>query len=205
LGCSNTDECMDGLDLMPMYGTLVEKCDKQDELNKRFIEKCDKEYIDRGEAVLSHLEKAWGYLEQKDPDMAMRVFNQAWLLDSSNADVYWGFAMVLGVRQSFLESLYFFEKSLRINPDNPEVWHSASISYGSLYMQTKNKTYLQNGINCLRNVVIIDDTNPVSLAHLSAAFAIAGQRDSVEKYWKLTKKINPEATDPDVERILAAK
>jgi Tfp pilus assembly protein PilF len=48
--------------------------------------------------------------------MAMRRFNQAWLLDSNNAEVYAGFAAVLHDQGKNCEAMKMMEDALSRNP-----------------------------------------------------------------------------------------
>ena len=94
LSCSPEQDCPQGINLLPMYGR-VQKCDEQLQDDDQFIIECDKHFANRAQATRFHIDKGWSYFYQNDLDMAMKRFNQAWLLDSTDADVYWGFGNVL--------------------------------------------------------------------------------------------------------------
>jgi tetratricopeptide (TPR) repeat protein len=52
----------------------------------------------------------------------MRRFNQGWLLNSDNGRVFWGFAVVLQVRdQNLSGSIKMFERARELLPNNPEL------------------------------------------------------------------------------------
>lgn len=55
---------------------------------------------------------------------AIRRFNQAWLIDSTRWEVYWGFAATEGKMDKYESSKYYYEKALNLGGDtkilNPE-------------------------------------------------------------------------------------
>lgn len=136
-GCGQAD-CPDGINKLPMYGR-VQKCKQQLDYDKGFLHDCEKQFKDRREGAKFYVNRAWEYFYKNEFDTALMRFNQAWLHDSLNADIYWGFGNVLGLRdKKFKESLTYFDKSLKLNPNNPRVWESASTSYGQLFFETKD-------------------------------------------------------------------
>ncbi len=84
------------IDTLPMYGGL----DRQSvpELKKgdaAFIESVSMAFGGRERAAKQWVDQGFAFYNRDDLDMAMRRFNQAWLLDDKNPEVYWGFAAVL--------------------------------------------------------------------------------------------------------------
>jgi hypothetical protein len=86
LACTRRAE----INMLPMYGG-VEK--DQDYLNadKRFIETVEKN-MTRDSASKYFAMKGWEFLGANRVDLAIKRFNQAWLLDTNNYQAYWGFA-----------------------------------------------------------------------------------------------------------------
>lgn len=81
---------------LPMYGgTTVVKTPFQMESDEKFIQKGVENSGTRERACLEVLKIGWAVLQQGDALNAMKRFNQAWLLDPSNPDVFKGFAAVL--------------------------------------------------------------------------------------------------------------
>ena len=138
-----------------MYGK-TSKCAEQLDSDKDFILECDKIFNNRKVAAEHHIEWAWSYYYNNEFDSAIMRFNQAWLLDSLNADVYWGFGNIVGMKGQFNESLEYLEISLKLNPDNARVWESASTSYGRQFNKTKNQDLLAKSIKYLKKSVMLD-------------------------------------------------
>lgn len=62
--------------------------------DERLIADVTKEFGSREKASDLFVEQGIRFYRMDDYAKAMRRFNQAWLLNSDNPDVYWGFAMV---------------------------------------------------------------------------------------------------------------
>lgn len=84
------------IDQVPMYGGM----DRQavPELKKSdaaFIESTSSAFGGRERAAKRWIEQGFSFYFRDELEMAMRRFNQAWLLDPNNPEVYWGFGAVL--------------------------------------------------------------------------------------------------------------
>lgn len=134
----------------------------------------------------------------------MMRFNQAWLLDSTNADAYWGFGNLLGIQNQLKESIPFFERSIKLNPNNPRVWESASTSYGQLFVKTNDVELLKTSINYLKKAIQLEP-NARTYGQLTAAYTYFMQKDSARKYLAITDELDPKAIHPEVRKILNEK
>ena len=71
----------------------IQKNEKMLEADERFIVGSEKT-IGRKDSAPRSLQLGWKFLLQdNDPNMAIKRFNQAWLLDESNPNIYWGYAV----------------------------------------------------------------------------------------------------------------
>jgi tetratricopeptide (TPR) repeat protein len=121
-----------------------------------------------------------------------------------DADIYWGFGNIIGMRdRKFKESLIYFEKSLKLNPDNPRVWESASTSYGQLFFETKDIALLNKSIEHLKASIELDPNNARTYGQLTAAYSYFMQKDSAIKSLQITDKLDAKAVDPEVREILS--
>jgi tetratricopeptide (TPR) repeat protein len=203
-GCAQSQSCVDGINKLPMYGD-VKKCPEQIESDKIFLSEASKNFKDKKDAAKYYISRAWDYFYQQKLDTAMMRFNQAWLLDSLNADIYWGYGNLLGMQKKFKESLPFFEKSIKLNPNNAKALLSASISYGNIFYETKDVSYLNTSIKLLKNAAVIEPSNAQIPAQLAASYTYFTQRDSALKYMKIAEKLDPKAINPEVKKILTNK
>jgi len=203
VGCSTASiNCPEGINLLPRYGSKP-KCPEQTEADREFVASCDTQFTSRKLASEHHSAVGWGFFERRQLDDAMKRFNQAWLLDSTNADVYWGFASVLGMKQQFRASIPLFVKYLELNPAKANAWEGLSTSYGQLFFQTKDVALLGKSIDALKSCVKIDPANARAYGQLAGAYSYFVQKDSARKYLALADRLNPQAVNPEVRKMLA--
>ncbi|MGQ8336487.1 tetratricopeptide repeat protein [Sunxiuqinia sp. A32] len=135
----------------------------------------------------------------------MLRFNQAWLLDSLNAGVYWGFGNILGMQSDFEGSIKYLRKSIEIEPDNSKVWQSISTSYAQLYLKTKDEELLHKTVDCLKKSLELEPKNAQILGKLTGAYSYFAQKDSALRYLEMTDEIDPKMVNPEIRRILTNK
>ncbi|WP_437919957.1 tetratricopeptide repeat protein [Sphingobacterium sp. LRF_L2] len=199
--CAAGPDCPENINLIPMYGRL-KKCDEQLKIDQDFLNTCDKSFENRDKASKYYIDKGWQYFYDQELDMAMKRFNQAWLLDSTNADIYWGFGNILGQQQKFKESLLYFDMSLGINAGNAKVWQCAATSYAQLFFQTEDSELLNKATDYLKKSIAIDAKNAEAYAQLTFCYVYSAQRDSAQKYLQIAERIDPRSIAPEIRELL---
>ncbi|WP_395062210.1 tetratricopeptide repeat protein [Flavobacterium sp.] len=203
-GCNSTQDCPEGINLLPMYGNL-KKCDSQVQMDTDFIIESEKQFKNRKLASEYYVSKGWQYFYENNYDLSMKRFNQAWLLDNKNANVYWGFGNLLGLKKDYKSSISFFEKSIKINPKNSKVYESLSTSYGQIFFETKDIKYINLTIESLKKAVKIEPNNGRMYGQLASAYSYFNQKDSLVKYIKITDNIDPKFVNPEVRKFVKNK
>ena len=201
---SCAQDCPENINTLPMYGGK-KKCPEQIKSDNDFFQECDKNFSSRKEAAQYFVGKGWEYFYKNDFDSSMKRFNQAWLLDKTNAEVFWGFGNLLGLKRQPKESIPFFEKSIELNPNNSKVYESLSTSHGQLFYQTKKIEHLNLTIDNLKKAIKLDKTNASLYGKLSGAYAYFTQKDSLRKYMKIAENLDPKVVDPEVRKIANEK
>jgi tetratricopeptide (TPR) repeat protein len=200
LNCSAKKDCLEGINLLPMYGE-VKKCQEQTKIDAQFLADCDKQFKNRNEAAQSYIGKAWEGFYNNDPDISMKRFNQAWLLDKNNPEIYWGFGNLMGIKHELKKSISLFEKSIKLEPHNSKVYESMATSYGQLFFETKNVEYLDLTVKNLKTAINLDPNNAKIYGSLTSAYAYYIQKDSLRKYIKITDKLDPKIINSEVRKI----
>lgn len=196
------NNCLPGINKRPMYGS-VKKCPEQIKADNSFLDQIDQIFLgDRSKASQERVVRAWEYFHKSHSDSAMIRFNQAWLLDSTNASVYWGYGSILGQQQKFDESLIYLEKSLILDAENSNVWLAASTSYGNLFYKSDDSVLLDKSIQYLKKSVELDPRNAAAFGQLTSAYTYYMQKDSARKYMAITDSLDPTAVNPEVREII---
>ena len=101
------------IDQVPMYGGMDRS--QYPELkaaDEKLTEDASKHFGSREKAAAAWIEQGFRFYQQDRLDMAMRRFNQAWLLDPNNAEVYAGFAAVLHDQGKNCPAMKMMEEAL---------------------------------------------------------------------------------------------
>ena len=184
-----------------MYGKQ-HKCAAQLAADQEFLALSDKQYASRKLASEHYTQVGWGLFYDKQFDTAMKRFNQAWLLDSTNAQPHWGFASVSGMKEQFRSSIPLFKKYLMMSPNEAKAWEGLGMSYGQLFFQSKKPTFLDSSIMATKQCVKIDPTYGRGYAQLAASYAYYIQKDSAKKYLAIADKLNPALVSAEARQMI---
>lgn len=204
LSCKPQEDCPEGINLLPMYGE-VKKCEQQIELDKEFILESERQFENRKKASEYYVSKGWEYFYKNDNDTSMKRFNQAWLLDNSNPQVYWGFGNLLGKKNEFEKSIKYFKKSIELDSKNSKVYECISTSYGQMFYKTKEQKFLNLRIENLKKALRIEPKSGKVLGELASSYAYLYQKDSLRKYIKKTDEIDSKFVNPEVREMAKKK
>lgn len=107
---------------LPMYGGM----DRQavpafKSADEKLIEGSIQAFKTRELASEVSVDHGFKFVAQKEYSMAMKRFNQAWVLNPDNPQVYWGFGTVLVERRQPCDAVPLLEKALSYKTSNTEL------------------------------------------------------------------------------------
>jgi tetratricopeptide (TPR) repeat protein len=124
-----------GINERPRYGGLV-KTPAQLAADKDFIVQALERYGNAQAAMEAHVNFGWHYLATGHVPTAVKRFNQAWLLDSTAADVYYGFSAYLRQENQPAEAARYEQLARRHDTGNAGLLkYYASLAYGQSVRQ----------------------------------------------------------------------
>ena len=195
----------------PMYGNKP-ITEEQKKVNDKFVADIIKKKGSKQEAFEQSIKLAWHYFyESNDPETAMRRFNQAWLIDPNDAEVFYGFGFLASVRGDGDKAIEFYKQALEINPNHPMSLANMARSYKDqaykLYL-TKQKNEPEREVKGLlekalilyeKAIKAVTTDSPVRLTSLesdrgyiyyqwSVAVEFDGQYEEVWKKIQLCRK-----------------
>ena len=95
-----------------MYGGIDRSAEASlREADAKLISETTRHYGSREKASAAFAGNGFAYYGRDDLTNAMRRFNQAWLLDPDNPEVYWGFGVIRHDQGKNCEAMGFFEKA----------------------------------------------------------------------------------------------
>ena len=183
------------INLLPMYGG-VEKSRSLRKADAEFLAFCDKNFPSRKEAAAHHAAKGWEFFYANDFKTAIKRYNQAWLLDSTNASAYWGFGVIEGRQEHNTEALRYFQLSLRHAPASRRLLIDISQALLSRYLVTRYQPDLDMAMQRLQEY--LTDTSDAkgttdAYMRLAAAYYFKHDYANAWKYVDQTRAMDASA------------
>jgi tetratricopeptide (TPR) repeat protein len=171
---------------IPMYGH-IQKSEEIKKIDNEFIEYCLKEYKDLPEASEAHVRFAWGYFYKNDLSTAIKRFNQAWLLDSTNCDCYFGFAAYMKLKGDSIQSDNYFKMGKAHDSENIGL----KKYYLSLAFLYEDKGLINKSIELHKLILILDSAYTPSIKQLGYLYMNIKDSTNSIKYFNKAIKLNP--------------
>lgn len=132
--------------LQPEYGN-IQKTPEQVESDLQFVESLLKEFDGNKKIAAKKMtELGFQYLYEKgDFVTAMRRFNQAFLVEPNNADIYYGYGTIFFNLGEMKKARKQYEKGLELNPDHAEILTDYGTTYlGEFYDNSESNKEVAN-------------------------------------------------------------
>jgi len=180
--------------LLPKYGNL-EKTEKQKKADVIFIKTMHKQVSSYRKASDRFIRLGFYFLFNHDLKAAMYRFNQAYLLDSNNTDIYWGFGAVYMTLGQYQKAKKQYEEGLKINPDNTHLL----TDYGTYFLwqyatlkpidKEKAMVKLDSAMTYMTKSYNLDSTDQQTVFKLSILYWNKGDCDNAWKYYDECKSL----------------
>jgi tetratricopeptide (TPR) repeat protein len=177
------EEAKTNIRLLPKYGN-VPKTDEQKDADRELIETYVKQQGTRSKASAVLIDLGFDYLARMDIKTAMYRFNQAWLLDSTNVDTYWGYGAVYHTLGDYKRALEQYDLGLSIDPKNPRIITDKATVYLVYYQVNNDLNNLINAITLLEQSYIIDSKNQNTLFKLSICWFLKNDCKKARRYYE---------------------
>ena len=101
--------------LLPKYG-LAKKSPDQKKADEEFIKSAISASGTAEKAADTYVKFGFKYLNEGNLQTSMYRFNQAWMLNPENPDVYWGFGSIYFKFQDYYKAVLQYNEGLHISP-----------------------------------------------------------------------------------------
>jgi tetratricopeptide (TPR) repeat protein len=155
--------------LLPEYGHQL-KTKEQIEADEEFVKTALNADGSNRKASDHLIKLGFTYLYRGDIKTAMHRFNQAYLLDPKNENIYWGFGAVYGSFNDYKTAIRQYDKGLAINPKNAVILTDKATLYFVEFQQDHIQTKLDTAIHLLTASYGIDTTNVNTTYKLSVCY-----------------------------------
>ncbi|AMM50677.1 hypothetical protein TH61_05095 [Rufibacter sp. DG15C] len=133
------------INLLPMYGGQP-KSKNLLALDKKFLASVDKKGGTRAENSKYFSDRGWQHFQQGDFETAMFRFNQAWLLDSTNAKPYWGFGIICGMLENYDDAFTYLHKAYALDSSDVQLLCDIVFTNFCKYQETNQALYIENAL-----------------------------------------------------------
>ncbi|MDR4464748.1 MAG: hypothetical protein MRJ66_10840 [Nitrospira sp.] len=138
-----------GIDQVPMYGGMDRQSVPQlKQADEQLIDGTAKEFGSREKASEAFVDQGIRYYKADNYAAAMRRFNQAWLLNPNNPDVFWGFGMVFHDEGNVCEAKNMIDRAISLKLSKPvaladagRIYTLCGVSSQSLDSATKQQYF----------------------------------------------------------------
>jgi tetratricopeptide (TPR) repeat protein len=207
--------------LIPKYGHQ-QKTEEQKQLDEKLIKETlalEKFNGDRTATSNHMISLGFKYLNRGDLKTAMYRFNQAYLFDSLNTDIYWGYGAVYLTLGNYSMAKKQYDEGLALNPDNTHLLTDIGTYYAAQYfpmqMMPKNdfvknpeklaQNYLDSALIYLKRSYELDPKDQNTTFKLSTACYYKGDCENAWKYYDECSVLGGQPITEDYTRDLKKK
>jgi len=94
-------------------------------------------------------------LEEQKQDSAQWLLGRAWLMDSTNNDIYWGYGRLYGEQKQFDKAMFILYHALEADPQNPLLLTDIATSHLGRFYETSNPEDLQQSRKLLEQALVM--------------------------------------------------
>jgi tetratricopeptide (TPR) repeat protein len=184
--------------LLPEYGNVA-KTKEQKKADDILIEETLTQEGTRKKGSDHLIKLGFNYLYQGDIKTAMYRFNQAYLLDSTNENIYWGYGAIYHAFGDDPAALFQYDKGLAINPKNSAILTDKATIYFVNFQQEKgkDKSKLTTAIGLLNHSYDIDPKNESTVYKLSICYFLNNDCDNATKYYNACMQLGGKQISAD--------
>jgi Tfp pilus assembly protein PilF len=207
-------EALSNKRLQPKYGNLP-KSDEEKQADEKFISstlQMTEFNGDRTKASDKMIQLGFTYLTRGDVKTAMYRFNQGYLLDSNNTDIYWGYGAVYMTLGDYATGKKQYEEGLSINPSNTHLLTDLGTYYlGQFYIldrgieKSSAQVHLDSAIVYLNKSYLLDAKDFNTTFKLSICYWKKGDCTNAWKFYDECAAIDKERIPSDYRDELTQK
>lgn len=193
--------------LLPKYGHLS-KSEEEKKADAEFIQIALKQDTTKQKASNHLISLGFNYLYKGDLKTAMSRFNQAYLLDSTNTDIYWGFGGVYLTLGNLEKAKAQYITGLSINPKNTHLLSDYGTYFLSQYYGLKSlakndaSKNLDSAIVYLNKSYKIDAKDQNTAFKLSVCYLNKNDCNNSWKYYDICKSLGGRPINEDYTNAL---
>ncbi|WAC13089.1 tetratricopeptide repeat protein [Dyadobacter pollutisoli] len=181
-------EAKENIRLLPKYGDKP-KTKEQLASDSQLIDEYIKQEGSRRNASEVLIKLGFNYLYRGDVRTAMYRFNQAWLLDPENENVFWGWGAIYFTFNDTIKALEQYDEGLSKNPENSNILTDKATVFMNRYHESKDTASLSSAISLFSKSYLIDSLNQNTSYKLSVAYFLTKDCDNALRFYDICEKL----------------
>ncbi|QCR21873.1 hypothetical protein [Pontibacter sp. SGAir0037] len=155
---ANTDKPALSLqDIIPaQQATTPEEKQKQQEFVTRHLDR----FKSRRMAGAFYVAEAQRTFNEGKTDSTDILLNRAWLMDSTNHDIFWVYGLTYGQQKEYDKAIYALYYALEFDKENPRLLTDIATSYLGRFYEESNLDDLHQSRKLLEEAARLDKDNP---------------------------------------------
>lgn len=174
--------------LLPKFGGIA-KTESQIKEDNEFIATVVKEFQTIRKASDYLVQIGFEFLAKGDPKTAIYRFNQAWLIDPTNDNSFWGFGGVYFYFRDYDRALQQYTEGLVVNPKSVNILVDMATIGMARFNQSKEEGNLNSSVSLLKRAYDIDPNNQSLLSKLSICYYLKNDCENARRYYNECKKL----------------
>jgi len=127
----------------------------------------------------------------------MYRFNQAWLLDPKNENVFWGFASIYFNFDDYENAMKQLDEGLLLNPKSSKIITDKATIHLTLFQSRNDPKELAIANDLFTQSYLIDPENQVTLFKLSISYFLKNDCENALKYYRECKALGGRSLSPE--------
>lgn len=127
---------------------------------QKFLKNSTKRFKSRKLAGKYYVLQARRTFNEQKLDSASYLFGRAWLLDSTNNDILWGYGKVYGSRKQHDKALFILYRALEKDRKNPQLLTDVATSHLNSFYATSNPYDLLQSKKLLQEAIKLNPKQP---------------------------------------------
>ncbi len=174
--------------LRPKYGNIP-KTEEQKNADDQLIKSYVLQEGSREKASEFLIDVGFDYLYKGEIKTAMSRFNQAWLLNPKNTDVFWGWGSIYFYFKDMSKALEQYDQGLIQNPSNSRILTDKGTIYKAKFDNDGDLSALQKAIELFSESYSIDSLNQNTSYKLSVCYFAAKDCLNALKFYEICDKL----------------
>ena len=136
------------------------------------------------------------YFNKGELKTAMSRFNQAWILDPKNENVFRGFGAIYFTFKDYPKTIQQYDEGLNLNPESSVLLTDKATVYMTYFQNSGTMADLDKAISLLLTSHNIDSKSPNTLIKLSGCYLLKGDCPNAWKFYDLCQKLGGKTITP---------